>query len=40
VDPFWQKAIVGALILLAIGADRVVADRVAALLRRRESLGG
>jgi rhamnose transport system permease protein len=37
IDQFWQQAIVGGLILLAIGTDRVVAARVAARLRRRES---
>jgi rhamnose transport system permease protein len=37
IDQFWQQAIVGGLILLAIGADRVVAARVAARLRRREA---
>jgi rhamnose transport system permease protein len=37
INQFWQQAIVGALILLAIGTDRVVADRVAARLRQRES---
>jgi rhamnose transport system permease protein len=36
VDPFWQGAIVGALILVAIGTDRVVADRLAARLRRKD----
>ncbi len=37
IDQFWQQAIVGGLILLAIGTDRIVAARVAARLRRRES---
>jgi rhamnose transport system permease protein len=37
IDQFWQQAIVGALILLAIGTDRLVAARIAASLRRRES---
>lgn len=37
IDQFWQQAVVGALILLAIGADRVVAGRAAAALRRRSS---
>ncbi len=36
IDQFWQQAIVGALILLAIGTDRVVAARVAARLRPRD----
>lgn len=36
IDQFWQQAIVGALILLAIGTDRAVAARVAARLRTRE----
>lgn len=35
IDQFWQQAIVGALILLAIGADRLVALRVAVALRGR-----
>ncbi|MBX6389285.1 MAG: ABC transporter permease, partial [Frankia sp.] len=34
VNQFWQQAIVGALILLAIGIDRLIAVRVAAALRR------
>jgi rhamnose transport system permease protein len=34
IDQFWQQAIVGALILLAIGIDRLLALRVAATLRR------
>jgi rhamnose transport system permease protein len=37
IDQFWQQAIVGALILLAIGTDRLVAARISASLRRRES---
>jgi rhamnose transport system permease protein len=40
VAQFWQQAIAGALILLAIGADRVVASRMSAALRRRESHHG
>jgi rhamnose transport system permease protein len=40
IDQFWQQAIVGGLILLAIGADRVVAARMAARLRRREAHSG
>ncbi len=35
INQFWQQAIVGALILVAIGADRLVAVRVAAALRKR-----
>jgi rhamnose transport system permease protein len=35
INQFWQQAIVGGLILLAIGADRLVAARVAASLKRR-----
>ncbi|MEV6902193.1 ABC transporter permease [Amycolatopsis sp. NPDC051372] len=37
IDQFWQQAIVGALILLAIGADRLVAVRVAKALKKRDS---
>ncbi|GAA0624417.1 ABC transporter permease [Kutzneria viridogrisea] len=37
INQFWQQAIVGALILLAIGADRLVASRVARALRKRDS---
>lgn len=37
INPFWQQAVVGALILLAIGTDRLVATRVATALRRRSS---
>ncbi|WP_327639139.1 ABC transporter permease [Kribbella sp. NBC_00482] len=37
INQFWQQAIVGALILLAIGADRLVAARVAASLKKRSS---
>lgn len=37
IDPFWQQAIVGALILLAIGTDKAVAARVAARLRKESS---
>jgi rhamnose transport system permease protein len=37
VDQFWQQAIVGALILLAIGADRLVAFRAGKALRKRDS---
>jgi rhamnose transport system permease protein len=37
INQFWQQAIVGALILLAIGADRVVAVRIARSLRKRDS---
>lgn len=33
IDPFWQQAVVGALILAAIGLDRALAARVAARLR-------
>jgi rhamnose transport system permease protein len=40
VAQFWQQAIAGALILLAIGADRVVASRMSAALRRREGHHG
>ncbi|WP_410597924.1 ABC transporter permease [Amycolatopsis sp. lyj-23] len=37
INQFWQQAIVGALILLAIGADRLLAVRVAEALKKRES---
>jgi rhamnose transport system permease protein len=37
INQFWQQAIVGGLILLAIGADRLVAARVAAGLKKRGS---
>ena len=37
INQFWQQAIVGGLILLAIGADRLVAARVAASLKKRGS---
>ncbi|GAB7042908.1 MULTISPECIES: ABC transporter permease [Catenuloplanes] len=37
INQFWQQAIVGALIVLAIGADRLVAVRIARTLRKRDS---
>ncbi|GAB2685734.1 ABC transporter permease [Kribbella swartbergensis] len=37
INQFWQQAIVGGLLLLAIGADRLVAVRVAASLKKRGS---
>lgn len=37
INQFWQQAIVGGLILLSIGADRLVAARVAASLKKRGS---
>ncbi|MFC0629430.1 ABC transporter permease [Kribbella deserti] len=37
INQFWQQAIVGALILLAIGSDRLVAARMAAALKKRGS---
>ena len=37
INQFWQQAIVGALILLAIGADRLVAVRIARSLRKKDS---
>ncbi|WP_026877661.1 ABC transporter permease [Jiangella gansuensis] len=37
IDQFWQQAIVGALILGAIGLDRFVSLRVAASLRTKDS---
>ena len=39
IDPFWQQAVVGALILAAIGLDRVLAARLAARLRGRRARG-
>jgi rhamnose transport system permease protein len=37
INQFWQQAIVGALIILAICADRVVAVRIARSLRKKDS---
>jgi rhamnose transport system permease protein len=37
VNPFWQRAAVGALILLAIGLDRALAVRVADRLKGRRA---
>ncbi|MEU7908657.1 ABC transporter permease [Actinoplanes sp. NPDC049118] len=37
INQFWQQAIVGALIILAICADRLVAVRIARALRKRDS---
>lgn len=37
INQFWQQAIVGALIILAICADRIVAVRIARSLRKRDS---
>jgi rhamnose transport system permease protein len=39
INPFWQQAVVGALILAAIGLDRILAARTAARLRRASSRG-
>lgn len=39
VSPFWQQAVVGALILAAIGLDRVLAARVAQRLRGGRARG-
>ncbi|MFK3985079.1 ABC transporter permease [Micromonospora sp. NPDC050397] len=39
IDPFWQQTVVGALILTAIGLDRVLAARVARRLRGRKARG-
>ncbi|MGI5152669.1 ABC transporter permease [Plantactinospora sp. CA-294935] len=39
VNPFWQQAVVGALILAAIGLDRALAARVAHRLRGRKARG-
>ncbi|MCG5212274.1 ABC transporter permease [Streptosporangium sp. KLBMP 9127] len=40
VSSFWQQAITGALLLLAITVDRLLALRVARLLRRRNARHG
>ncbi|GAA4223735.1 rhamnose transport system permease protein [Streptosporangium album] len=40
VNPFWQQAITGALLLLAISVDRLLALRVARVLRRRNARHG
>ncbi|MGU3435059.1 ABC transporter permease [Actinomycetes bacterium M1A6_2h] len=37
IDQFWQQAIVGALILVAIAADRIAAVRAAQQLRKRSA---
>jgi rhamnose transport system permease protein len=37
VEAFWQQAAIGALLLLAIALDRLVANRIAAALRRRSA---
>jgi rhamnose transport system permease protein len=37
VNPFWEQAINGALLLVAIGLDRLLALRVAAQLRKRST---
>jgi rhamnose transport system permease protein len=37
INPFWQQAVVGALILAAIGLDRALAARIAARLRERNA---
>lgn len=37
INQFWQQAIVGSLLLLAIGSDRLVALRVARSLKKRDS---
>jgi rhamnose transport system permease protein len=37
INQFWQQAIVGALIILAICADRLVAVRIARSLRRKDA---
>jgi rhamnose transport system permease protein len=39
INPFWQQAVVGALILAAIGLDRALAVRVAARLRGGDGRG-
>jgi rhamnose transport system permease protein len=37
IDPFWQQAVVGALILAAIGLDRALTARISARLRGRRA---
>ena len=37
VEAFWQQAAIGALLLLAITVDRLLALRVEAALRRRSA---
>jgi rhamnose transport system permease protein len=37
INQFWQQAIIGALIILAICADRLVAVRIARSLRKKDS---
>ena len=37
INPFWQQAVIGALILAAIGLDRALAVRVAARLREKKA---
>jgi rhamnose transport system permease protein len=39
INPFWQQAVVGGLILAAIGLDRALAVRVATRLRERKARG-
>jgi rhamnose transport system permease protein len=39
INPFWQQAVVGGLILAAIGIDRLLAVRAAKRLRGRTSHG-
>ncbi|MEH1123157.1 ABC transporter permease [Micromonospora sp. CPCC 206061] len=39
IDPFWQQAVVGALILAAIGLDRALNARIASRLRGRRARG-
>jgi rhamnose transport system permease protein len=39
IDPFWQQAVVGALILAAIGMDRALTARISSRLRGRRASG-
>ncbi len=39
INPFWQQAVVGALILAAIGLDRALTARIAQRLRGRRARG-
>ncbi|MEV4084727.1 hypothetical protein AB0J43_31145 [Nonomuraea fuscirosea] len=37
VNSFWQDALIGALLLLAISVDRLLALRMTRILRRRNA---
>jgi len=40
ISPFWDQAIAGFLLLLAITLDRAISVRLVAALRLRSSRGG